>query len=400
MKKKLLIALSCAAMILSLAACSTQTPPAGSGTGDGSQPPAVEEGMTIAGGNPCPVNMIPDEESFYPYMGMSVKLPEHLLTAVRDNIVFMRADEDVEYTDLGGDSVSPDWKPNDEHTVFHKGLFEFLYLPEGMRDRTPYMGMEEPMSYEEYQTWITQAIPMMRLSAFAKAEFEEAMLDEDGYANHEKLGENTNFFFYLSWNDPAEELAQEGKELFAARNALKQGVSFSEPMPVDDFYLGFTTPKIDFAAQVGLFQTTTLDGTSIDQTVFAEKKLTMINAWTTWCGPCIEELPDLAELTGELEELDAQIIGICCDTYDKRAQAVDEETLELAQVVVERTGVQFPTLIPDGALNENLLGSVVGYPTTWFVDSEGNVVGDPVMGSHTKDEWKAMIQERLAEVEK
>ena len=150
-------------------------------------------------------------------------------------------------------------------------------------------------------------------------------------------------------------------------------------------------------SQIGEFSTETLDGQDIDQTIFIGKKLTMINDWTTWCGACVEEMPDLEQLSKELEHMDAQIISIVCDTYDA-GDGGNEELLELARRIKERTDITFPTLIPDKNLKEGLLQGILGYPTTWFVDEEGNIIGDPVLGSHSKEDWRALIEERMAEV--
>ena len=95
--------------------------------------------------------------------------------------------------------------------------------------------------------------------------------------------------------------------------------------------------------------------------------------------------------------MDAQIISIVCDTYDA-GDGGNEELLELARRIKERTDITFPTLIPDKNLKEGLLQGILGYPTTWFVDEEGNIIGDPVLGSHSKEDWRALIEERMAEV--
>ena len=55
-----------------------------------------------------------------------------------------------------------------------------------------------------------------------------------------------------------------------------------------------------------------LDGNEVDQSVFANAKLTMMNIWATFCGPCINEMPELGELAAE-GGTDYQIIGVCAD---------------------------------------------------------------------------------------
>lgn len=49
------------------------------------------------------------------------------------------------------------------------------------------------------------------------------------------------------------------------------------------------------------FTTTDLEGNSIDQTIFADYPLTMVNVWATFCTPCLNEMPDLGELAAEYE---------------------------------------------------------------------------------------------------
>ncbi len=398
MKHKILTTLLFLSMLLGLAACSTTggntPPPAPSGEGTSDAPAA---GGAVGASISCPVNMTPKAENKYPYMGVSFELPEKLLNAVLDNIVFMRPNEDVEYTDLSGNAPLPEgWQPTSENTILHSGYIEFLFLPEGMRENAPYIGMENPMSYEEYLSWITEALPMARIEMFRKTDFQDTMLETDGFTSHEKLGENSQYVYYLSINEVADDQTEEAVELFALTAGLVDNITISETR-MDDGYFGITTPEVIIAAQVGNFQAQTLDGNAVDQSIFADAKLTMINVWTTWCGSCVDEMPDLETISGQLNDIDAQLISVVYDTYDPREQ-INEEMLELAQRIVERTGVTFPTLIPDTQLMDGLLQGMLGYPTTFFVDSQGNLVGDPVLGSNSAEDWMQLIQERLAEV--
>ena len=59
----------------------------------------------------------------------------------------------------------------------------------------------------------------------------------------------------------------------------------------------------------------------------------------------------------------------------------------------DETGVTYPILIPTARMKEQLIAK--GYPTTFFVDSNGIVVGDPVIGMHP-DEYRERMEELLA----
>lgn len=397
--KKLVILLLCLCMPLTVSACSkpsdnfetTQAPVAP--LQDGGDSSDTEE--FVSASLPCPVNLTPDAENKYPYMGVTLRIPEKLLVAVLDNIVFMCSEDNVEYTDMGdGSNLPADWHPTPEHTLLHGGALEFCFVPEEIRDRTPHVGMDDPMSYDEYVTWLPETEPMARFEMCRKDEFQERDLEQNGYAQHKKLGETEEYVYYLSWNESGNEQAA---ELFALLPELASNITVEEPRKVDDQFFGVTTPEVKDIAQVGQFQAATLDRETVDQSIFGDKKLTMINVWTTWCGSCVDEMPELEALSKELDKMDAQIISICSDTADARGQ-VDEELLELAQQITQKTGVTFPTLIPDKALHDGLLKGAMGYPTTFFVDSQGNMVGEPVLGANSAEDWLKMAQERMAEV--
>lgn len=136
------------------------------------------------------------------------------------------------------------------------------------------------------------------------------------------------------------------------------------------------------------FAATTLDGDAIDSSIFADADVTMVNIWGTFCGPCISEMPDLAELNGELPE-GCALVGLLTDVYDG-------QNADLALQIVEETGVTYKNIIPDETLYQFLAENITGVPTTLYVDSEGNILGG-VVGARSKDEYKAILEELVKE---
>ena len=57
------------------------------------------------------------------------------------------------------------------------------------------------------------------------------------------------------------------------------------------------------------FCTYDLNGEEITNSIFAEKELTVVNIWGTFCAPCIEEMPELEELNKKYGE-QIQFLGI------------------------------------------------------------------------------------------
>ena len=125
----------------------------------------------------------------------------------------------------------------------------------------------------------------------------------------------------------------------------------------------------------------TVDDTGAEWTeaCFAEAKLTMINFWEPWCGPCVGEMPELQKLSENYRDKGFQILGVYSDfSYEK----------EMRQVV-EQTGVQYPILKYVDAFSQFQTGYV---PTTIFVDGSGHVVGETQIGSRDYDSWAAIVE--------
>lgn len=151
----------------------------------------------------------------------------------------------------------------------------------------------------------------------------------------------------------------------------------------------------------GVFESFTaqdLDGNQVDETIFEDAELTMINVWGTFCTPCLEEMPDLAELNREYQEKGVQIIGICSDTINADKE-LDEAQLEKARELAEQTGADYPHIAMSGTLVDTLLPQVMAVPMTIFVDSEGTQVGTAYMGARDKEGWAGILDEVLASVQ-
>lgn len=137
-----------------------------------------------------------------------------------------------------------------------------------------------------------------------------------------------------------------------------------------------------------------IEGETYTQEMFADYDLTMVNVFTTWCTPCINEIPDLEKLRNEMADQDVNVVGIVLDAIDNYGNT-DENAVEKAKLLAEQTGVTYPFLIPDeNYLNGMLLG-IQAVPETFFVDKEGNIVGDAYTGSRSLDSWKAVVEEEL-----
>jgi len=152
---------------------------------------------------------------------------------------------------------------------------------------------------------------------------------------------------------------------------------------------------------LGHFHTTDLNGNEVtSHTLFEDgsAKLTLVNVWATYCQPCLEEMPYLGELAKEYADRGVQIVGIPIDIFDS-AGNVDTDQLELAKRYADSTGADYLHLIPDSEMQANLLREVYYVPNSWFLDSDGKLVGEAIVGSYSKDDWAGMIEDHLALVQ-
>lgn len=148
-------------------------------------------------------------------------------------------------------------------------------------------------------------------------------------------------------------------------------------------------------SNMGDFKTVDINGKEVTKDIFKNYDLTVVNVWTTWCTYCLQEMPHLAELSEELKEQGVQMIGIVDDVKDRQTGKIDTEKLDLTKTILKRTGVKYPTLLPDKVLSEGILQSITGYPTTYFTNSDGDLLIQPISGAMEKAQWKELIEKVL-----
>lgn len=196
--------------------------------------------------------------------------------------------------------------------------------------------------------------------------------------------------YYIAYNDtlPETELSEKDKSdinlLIGSVEALKNNIMI------------FPAQKMQIEGSLSQFSSIDMDGKEVTQDIFKKYDLTMINIWTTWCGFCVEEMPELQELYAQLPQ-NINMISICVDASDET---------ETAKQILSDSKAEFTTIQGNDELNNILINNVQGYPTTIFVDKEGNIVGDPQIGAPENDESKlieaymSLINKNLDELQK
>ena len=190
------------------------------------------------------------------------------------------------------------------------------------------------------------------------------------------MGENDGYVYVavtFEGMNTAEDAALQ-QQLAAAETRTAQLLAEARFQPIR-FAEGETGNPSAFPA----FATTDLDGSPVTNELFTGKTLTVVNVWGTYCGPCIDEMDELAAWSAAMPE-NVQLVGLVSDLYTPE----DTETLETAKMICEATGANaYPHLIASADFAP-LMNTLVGVPTTFFVDGNGQLVGEPIVGANVQ----------------
>ena len=128
------------------------------------------------------------------------------------------------------------------------------------------------------------------------------------------------------------------------------------------------------------FEGKDLDGNEAkSSTLFAGNTVTVVNFWFTTCSPCVGELSDLEALNKSLSEKGGEVVGINSFTLDGDKTAISEAKDVLTKKGASYKNIWFESNSEAGKFTSGLYS----YPTTYVVDKNGNIVGDPITGAIT-----------------
>lgn len=135
--------------------------------------------------------------------------------------------------------------------------------------------------------------------------------------------------------------------------------------------------KLDESASVfHRFKGKDLDGNDVDDSLFTNNKVTVVNFWFSGCKPCVGELSKLNELNETLKKMGGEVVGINTDTLDDNQDGIKE-----AKEILKAQGASYKNLTFDSdSTVGKYAGNIMAFPTTVLVDKDGNIVGEPLMG--------------------
>jgi len=136
-------------------------------------------------------------------------------------------------------------------------------------------------------------------------------------------------------------------------------------------------------ARAPSFSLASLDGTASYDVGGPSDKVTIINFWAAWCGPCEAEAPDLVALY-EKYKGDVELYAVNATNYDK---------LREAKVFVREQGFTMPVLTDEKGKAGDLY-KVFSYPTSFILDRDG-VVLERIEGVIEKEQWEQYLDQAI-----
>ena len=140
------------------------------------------------------------------------------------------------------------------------------------------------------------------------------------------------------------------------------------------------------------FEGKDLDGNDVSSDeLFSKNKVTVMNFWFTTCKPCVGELGDLEKLNQELAERGGQVVGVNSFTLDGNKGEIADAKDVLSKKGVTYKNIWFKSDSEAGKFTSNLFS----FPTTYVIDQNGNIVGEPIVGAISSAEQRAALDKLI-----
>ncbi|MEA4816679.1 MAG: hypothetical protein VB120_07475 [Lachnospiraceae bacterium] len=209
------------------------------------------------------------------------------------------------------------------------------------------------------------------------------------YGSSYKAGEQNGHTFYFLWDYTGDKTRLDEENL-ANYNDL---ASYSEKIK-DTIITSEFDPEKALTSSINLsgyltFATTDLYGSPVESTIFANYKLTMVNFNGTYNYENINESSTLQKVYAELKgDPNINMIAVVIDLPD-------EENEALAKSAYEEADCEYTAIMPDEILAGWIKSNLKGVPTTLFVNSDGEIIGDTIQGSKSAEDYLSAAYENM-----
>lgn len=113
-------------------------------------------------------------------------------------------------------------------------------------------------------------------------------------------------------------------------------------------------------------------------------RVILVNAWATWCGPCVLEMPGFQRVQDELGREGFLVIGI----------SADQEGPDVVRTFVDDLGITYPVTAGAHQALGRLAAQVRGLPTSMLLDRDGHMVRK-IEGVFPEEDLRRAVHELL-----
>lgn len=316
---------------------------------------------------PSQLGLVSRDKYEYPYIGMNFTLTEAMIGKMDSFDVTMLNEDEYDQ----------------EEGTLNYAAFYWYGLTEEQKN--------EEATAIDFEAW-KESLAQIGALGIYKTEYAEKLDELTGCSEHKELGKSADgkYVYYMSFSDEAAELREELE---------KTEVEFTEMLPLN-LEMGegaFSEGRVD-ASNVGDFSTIDINGDVQGKEMFKDYKLTLVNLFATWCSPCVQEMPELEKLKQEMADKGVNVTAVVLDSVGPDGQP-DLEAVEKAKLLHQKAELTFPMLIPDETQMNGRLQGVNTVPETFFVDQDGNIVGETYTGARSFEDWKKIVEDELAKLE-
>lgn len=287
------------------------------------------------------------------------------------------------YADLVGNT-------SDEKSKVYSGIYYNLFTPK-INEALNALYTDKSLSEEELVAKEAEILKEMK-PLFGVYTLRKTLVEGKDYGEITHFPENEILFedeeyITLMATAPYDEKGLEGEEKIAYKALWEDVKKVRESMVVER---PLTLAETLGSLNINEFRSLDLEGKEVKLgDIFKENKVTMVNVWATFCPPCREELPDIAKLGKEMKEKGVAVLGIVGDTEEGT-----DENLEEAKKLLRDAEAEYVNLVGSEDMN-TIIEYIAGYPTTFFVNSEGKIIGAAFVGGQSEETFKKAIEALL-----
>lgn len=187
----------------------------------------------------------------------------------------------------------------------------------------------------------------------------------------------------------AEELDTLTNDIEVIRGLEKDIMELQDKLPATDSSAASDSGADTDSSAFKNISGTDFDGNKIDESLFSNNAVTVLNFWFSGCKPCVAELSKLNELNEAIKSMGGQVVGVNTETFDGNETAIEE-----AKSILESQGTEYRNVCFDSDSDAAQYASnIMAFPTTILVDRNGNIVGAMLGGIDEQENYDQLMEQ-------